>query len=327
MKTKSNSFLNSSLALLFTLPAFALEAPEDNAPPPVAARQQINLPEIKLPPAASKMAPAAQAPTAFLGIVSGNLPAVLSEHLALKPGEGVLIHSLVPGGPAAQAGLAVNDVITKIAGKPVGSPSEVSQQIASRRPGDKVPVELIHKGRSTQLDVVLAERPANLAEANEPRVIDPQMLHGLPDELAERIRNAVAGNLGGLDFQLGKIKEADVDQLRDAVKDLFNRQSNDSDPGNFPRSGEDESGKIQLQSGATVKMQDAQGSVEVHAKDGDKQVTMRDSQNQVTWSGPWNSEKDKAAAPESVRARMDSLKLDTEFQGSGLRFQVPPQGN
>ncbi len=324
MNTKFTSAISSSLAVLFTLPVMALEAPEDNAPPP-SARQTVSLPEIKLPPSAPKSVPS-KAPTAFLGIVSGDVPAMLSDHLALKTGEGVIVHSLVPDGPAAKAGLTVNDVITKIGGKSIGSPSEVSQLISTRHPDERVTMDLIHKGQSTQLEVVLGTRPANLEAANEPRVIDPLKLQGMPDELAERIRNAIAGNVGGLDLQLGKIKDEDVDQLHDAVKQLFKRQSNNLRKGGLVLPGNDADGKVQLQSGATVKMQDGQGSVEVHAKDGDKQVTVRDAQDQVTWTGPWNNEQDKTAAPDSVRERMNLLKLDTDFQGAGLRFQMQPNG-
>jgi serine protease Do len=324
MNPKLTSVLSTSFTALFALPAFALEAPEDNSPPPMAARKQVSLPQIKLPQTQPKSAPAPQASTAFLGVVTGDLPPILREHLSLKPNEGIIVHSLIPDGPAAKAGLAVNDVITKVAGKSIGSPSELRQQIAERRIGDTVSMEFIHKGISTQQDLILTARPATVAESNEPQILDPQQLQGLPDDLADRIRNAISGNVGGLDLQLGKIKDADVDHLHGAIRDLFDRQAQNLRQGGLVLPGDDASGKVQLQSGATVKVQDKQGSLEVHTNDGDKQVTLRDPQNQITWTGPWNNEKDQAAAPESVRQRMKLLNLDTQFEGSGLRFKMQP---
>jgi hypothetical protein len=73
-------------------------------------------------------------------------------------------------------------------------------------------------------------------------------------------------------------------------------------------------------------MRDQQGSVEVKAMDGGKEVTIRDQQDNVTWSGPWDTAQDRAAAPDDVRQRVQSLNLDSEFSGNGLRLQMRPNG-
>ena len=74
-------------------------------------------------------------------------------------------------------------------------------------------------------------------------------------------------------------------------------------------------------------MMDNQGCVEVKSKDGSKEVTIRDQQDQITWSGPWDTAQDKAAAPPDVRQRVDGLNIDNDFKGNGLRLhmrQAPP---
>ena len=83
-------------------------------------------------------------------------------------------------------------------------------------------------------------------------------------------------------------------------------------------------GQPQIQGAATVRMKDQQGSVEVKSKDGGKEVTIRDQQDNVTWSGPWDTAQDRAAAPDDVRQRVQSLNLDTHFNGNGLRLQMGP---
>jgi serine protease Do len=311
MNLKFTALISTSVTALLALPALALEAPEDNSPPPKAALRQANLPEIKLPQTQMN-----KPPTAFIGVVTGDIPAVLSEHLGLAANEGIIVHSLVPEGPAAKAGLAVSDVITKVGGKSISTPAELRQEIAERRVGEKVSVEFIHKGAVTHQDVVLTSRPLGLAQSSEPQVFDSMNLQGLPEDIAERIRSVIAGNTGPLEIQLGKLKDVSSDPLHGAVKDLFDRQGAQNPP------KADAEGKIQLHSGSTVKMQDDQGCVEVTAKDGDKQVTLRDPQNQVTWSGPWNCDKDKAAAPEAVRQRIGLLNLDTQSEGPGMCFKL-----
>ena len=52
MKTKSSLLITAGLAAAIISPAFALEAPADDAPPPpLVAEKEAALPEIKLPAA------------------------------------------------------------------------------------------------------------------------------------------------------------------------------------------------------------------------------------------------------------------------------------
>ena len=139
-----------------------------------------------------------------------------------------------------------------------------------------------------------------------PQGIEQLDLDGLPKEFAERIRDAIAGNIGGRD--LGN----------DAMLDLQKRMQGALAEGGLKLPGNE---KLQLEGGATVRMRDDQGSVELHSKDGAKEVTIRDQQDQVTWKGPWDTAQDKAAAPPAVRQRVDALNLDPDFKGNGFRLR------
>lgn len=312
MKPKSSPFLTTGLAAFLITPAFALEAPADDAPPPPAAEDQAALPEIKLPTKPKDQA-------AFLGIVSGEVPDILTDHLGLKSGEGVIVRSLVPNGPAAQAGVAVNDVITKVSGKAVGSPAEVSNHIAGLKPGEKVSLDLIHKGKQLTLDATLGLRPAELAVA-EPKALDALSLQDLPEDLAKRVRDAIAGNIGALELEndadAGQVPQQLDQAMHDARKQLQDAQKHLHGHLNLNLGG----GKIQIQSGATFRMQDPQGSVEVKSNDGSKEITVRDPQGNVTWSGPWDTAQDQAAAPAEVQERVKGLNLDGSVVGGGLRI-------
>jgi serine protease Do len=325
MKTKSFPFITAGLAAALITPSFALEPPADDAPPPPAVEAEaVALPEIKLP------APNAKADSAFLGVVSGEVPEMLADHLDLKTGEGVVVRSLVENGPAAAAGIAVNDVITRVAGLPVGSPMEMSDRITSHKPGEKITVDLIHKGKLTTADVTLGVRPAELA-AMDPNPLDHLDLEALPKELADRVREAIQGNVGQL--ELGDDVAQVPRKMEDALKELQDRLQGLKGQGFVmpdidaalpaPLAG----GKVEFHGEANVRMNDGQGSVEVKSKEGSKKVTIRDQQGNVTWSGPWDTEQDKAAAPDDVRQRVDSLNIDSTFKGGGLRLrmrQVPP---
>jgi serine protease Do len=318
MNTNSSPFITAGLVAALVTPLFAVEAPEDNAPPPAStAKPQAQLPEIKLQ---QEEKAAAVMPTAFLGIVSSDVPEVLAEHLDLKPGEGVIVRSLVPDGPAAKAGLAINDVITRVAGKAVGSPQDISEQVTAHKPGDAVELDLIHKGKETQLKVNLGSKPQEFA-ANEPQTVDPLQFDGIPKELAERIRKAVEGNLRGLDLQLEDAEAQIGPKMEEAMRELKLRMQGAIGQG-FALPGDDADAKAQVQGGATIRMNDGNGSVEVKSADGSKEVTIRDQQDNVVWNGPWDTAQDKEAAPADVRKRVDSLNIDKDFKGAGLRLQM-----
>lgn len=318
MKTKSFPFLYAGLAAALAPPVFALEAPDDDAPPPTALKQDAaKLPEIKLPPAE---APAVKSQVPFLGVVSGEVPEMLAVHLDLKAGEGIIVRSLVPDGPAAKSGITVNDVITEVAGQTVGSPTDMSREISTHKPGDTVTLHLIHKGKPTTLDVSLGVKPEDLA-ALEPQALDPLHLEGIPKELAERIQKALGGNLGGLNLQMGADDAQIPPRMEEAMRDLQKRLHGAMGQG-LAQPGDDAGGKVQVQGGATFRMKDNQGSVEVKSTDGTKEVTVRDQQDNVTWTGPWDTAQDKAAAPVDVRQRVESLNIDSSFKGNGLRLQM-----
>lgn len=328
MKTKSSSFIKAGLAAVLISPAFALEAPADDAPPPpLPVEKEVSLPEIKLP-AAPAAQPKMQVQTPFLGVVSSEVPDMLAGHLDLKPGEGIIVRSLVPDGPAAKSGIAVNDVITKVAGQPVGSPMEISKQIAGHKPGESISLDLIHKGKPVTLDVTLGIKPAEMAD-NAPHTLDQLDLEGLPKELAERVKDAIAGNIGG--FDLGGGAAQVPPRMEEAMRDLQKRMQGAMAGAGIVLPDDNVAGKVQVQGGATIKQMDQQGSVEVKAKDGAKEVTVRDQQGKVTWSGPWDTAQDKAAAPADIRQRVDSLNIDSSFKGGGIRLQMrqaaPPEAD
>lgn len=307
MKTKPFSLIAAGCAAVLISPAFALEAPADDAPPPPAlGKKGSALPEIKLPAVPKS---ATKSPAAFLGVVSGDVPEILAAHLDLKPGEGVVIRSLVPDGPAAKSGIAVNDVITRVSGQSVGTPPEVSKQIANHQPDETIRIDLIRRGKATQLDVKLGNKPAELA-ATEPQSLNALNLEGLPAELADRIRAAIEGNIGGMNLPLNGDPTLPNARGSSGLK--------------LPPPSAAGGGKIQVQGGGTLRMKDNQGSVEVKSLDGAKQVTVRDQQDQITWSGPWDTDQDKLAAPADVRVRIDSLNIDSSYKGSGLRLRMGP---
>lgn len=324
MKITPSPFITATTAGLLlswamVMQSVAIEGPPDNAPPiPVADGADKPLPELKLDEAAQEKPAEAEARAAFLGVVTGEIPEMLADHLDLAPGRGVIVRSLVPQGPAAAAGLSINDIITGVAGEAIDSPQDLSNKISARQPDEKILLDLIQKGKLAKLEVALGSRPADLAAWGQPPFDQQMDLDGLPRELAERIREALAGNVGRMNLQLGEGNGL----IEEAMQNLQLRMQGvlEADP-LLP----DGAAAGAIHGEARVQLKDPEGSLEVISKDGGKEVTVRDTEGKITWSGPWDTAQDKAAAPESVRQRMESMNLDADVRGQGLRFQMRPQ--
>jgi putative serine protease PepD len=92
---------------------------------------------------------------AYLGVQTG------SPNPGTGGGSGAQVASLVPGGPAARAGLQVGDVVKSIDGKRVADPTQLSTVVATKSPGDQVSVVIQRGGRSQTIQVTLGTRPAS----------------------------------------------------------------------------------------------------------------------------------------------------------------------
>jgi putative serine protease PepD len=73
---------------------------------------------------------------------------------------GAQIERVVPGSPAASAGLKAGDVITAIGGKAITSSDDLTAAVSAHAPSDKVTVTITRSGSSKTIDVTLGTRPS-----------------------------------------------------------------------------------------------------------------------------------------------------------------------
>ncbi|HEY7076702.1 MAG TPA: trypsin-like peptidase domain-containing protein [Solirubrobacteraceae bacterium] len=88
-------------------------------------------------------------PRAFLGVST----------TAAADANGARVVRVVPGGPAAKAGLRAGDEIVAVGGRPVRGPDELTAQIARRKPLDRTQITILRDGDRRTLTVTLARRP------------------------------------------------------------------------------------------------------------------------------------------------------------------------
>lgn len=123
---------------------------------------------------ASQLIETGKVERAFLGIEMQTITAEAASTLRLPTDKGVLIQSVRPGSPAAEAGLrggqstAVvggetwilgGDVITKADGKAIADADELRDVVLSKRPGDPLTLEINRDGKTMTLTIELGRQP------------------------------------------------------------------------------------------------------------------------------------------------------------------------
>ncbi|MDZ4664278.1 MAG: Do family serine endopeptidase [Bacteroidota bacterium] len=92
---------------------------------------------------------------AYIGVSIVDINAKFAKENNIKQLKGAYVANLVAGGSAEESGIKSGDVITAIEDMPVNSVSELHEQIARYRPGDKVKVNVIRNEKEVNVTVTL----------------------------------------------------------------------------------------------------------------------------------------------------------------------------
>ncbi|NIH82178.1 S1C family serine protease [Amycolatopsis viridis] len=97
---------------------------------------------------------------AFAGLEPAQLTPQIAAQLRLSRSDGVIAAAIVPGGPAATAGLRPGDVITRVDDAVVATPEEFLVQLRRRDPGQVITLTFHGPdGRDVSASLTLTDRP------------------------------------------------------------------------------------------------------------------------------------------------------------------------
>ena len=117
---------------------------------------------------------------AFIGISGGSITPDLARALNLPVKEGVIVETVVKGGPADKAGVEGGntpvtiegaevslggDIITEVNGKKISSMDEVVNIVNAAKPGESLEVTVLRDGSTKTVTVTLGDRPASVHDA------------------------------------------------------------------------------------------------------------------------------------------------------------------
>jgi Do/DeqQ family serine protease len=109
----------------------------------------------------------------WLGAKLQEVTPEIAESLGLKRPSGALVASLVPGGPAAHAGVKVGDLVVSIDGTPVEDPNAFDYRFATKPLGGSAQIGLLRQGHDTTVTVALQSAPQTPREEIEIQARSP----------------------------------------------------------------------------------------------------------------------------------------------------------
>jgi len=92
-----------------------------------------------------------------LGIVAENLDPLIARLWGLKAQNSIIIKKVHESGPAALAGVEVNDILLKIDGIAFDTLIAAMDKVAEIKPGTKTRLTLLRKGKQIEVEVVIGE--------------------------------------------------------------------------------------------------------------------------------------------------------------------------
>jgi putative serine protease PepD len=103
----------------------------------------------------------------FLGVSTASVTPEIARALGADTQDGALVRQVVPGGPAARAGIRAaaagaqaGDIIVSVDGSRVRDPQDVSAAIDGKQPGETVSIDVLRDGKRKTIEVKLGDRPS-----------------------------------------------------------------------------------------------------------------------------------------------------------------------
>jgi hypothetical protein len=245
-----------SLILALTLAALAVHA----APPPKPGE-----PNPFEPPRSLEK-------VTWLGLTSREAPPVVAEQLDLPKGTGLAVEMVLPDSPAAAAGVQPNDVLTKLDDQLLVNAPQLMVLVRLKKPGDKVQLTLLRKGKSQTVTATLAEHeaPAMPAFGNIQFGPNNPLEHFVPLGQGGAIMIHGAGEMG-------------------------------DGPGVM----------------STSQFSDGEHNITIQVRNGVKTVTVTGRDGKQVFSGPYNTDEEKAKAPAEIAAKIKQMEENQQ--------RIPPE--
>jgi hypothetical protein len=98
----------------------------------------------------------------WLGLATQPVGDEVRAQLPLQPGEGLTVRHIMPDSPAAKAGLAEHDILTRLDDQILVSTDQLHSLVKMRKPGDSVKIAYLRKGEKKETTATLVEHESEV---------------------------------------------------------------------------------------------------------------------------------------------------------------------
>jgi serine protease Do len=144
----------------------------------------------------------------YLGVTIGEVTPELAAQFAARPRQGVVVTEVMPGSPAAEAGVQEDDVIVAFNGKAVNGPRALQEAVEQTTLGQRRSLTVLRDGKERKLDLVVKSLPQaeSIAQRGEEAEEEPADEGTYRDKkLGIDVANLSRGQASQFDGQQGVI--------------------------------------------------------------------------------------------------------------------------
>lgn len=253
-----------------------------------------------------------RAPELWLGIVPGQVPAVLLAQLEMNANPGVVVEGTAPGSPARKAGIMDMDVVLRVADRAISGPEDLKLSLEGRKAGDKVPVELLRGGKKLTVSVELAEARKGMGKrspGNVRHMIDRAIGAGktpLPLDDADGSDDPFAllqGMMSGMNQGSGFPDDDQANGAIDPASAIANMRRMMVRRMQMGHAGS------QGMSQSNFRFSDGNGEIAILGNGNETRVEVYDRNGKLLYEGPYTTEEDKNNVPPEIKARLSGIHV------------------
>ncbi len=244
----------------------------------------------------------------FLGVETAPVNRTLAAQLGISRDTGLVVVRVSEKSPAAEV-LKEDDVLTKIDDQILVNQQQLGVLVRSRKEGDEVKLTVVRGGKEMTVR-------AKLATHEVPKMAGDFFFQNGPGGFGGAF--AMPGGMA----RLRELPGMDDEHARDVLR-LIGRDHENflARPGvRIFRRGGQGSTILDLPN-SNISYSDDEGSIEIKADEGKRELTVKDAKGKITFQGPINTEEERKKLPPEVLKQLEKLDRDTISFEPGEKFE------
>lgn len=236
----------------------------------------------------------------YLGVASSHLTPSLREHLEIAEGFAIQVHEVMPGSPAAKAGLKKNDILLRFNDQLLISPEHLSLLVKQEKPENEVLLGLIRRGERKELTVKLGAVD-RLSQKVRPRP-DPSRM--TLEQWQEHLKTQQ-------DYWKRWMDRGQQDQNSPAPRKSADSEEAPEISGRPPAVSMNPGFPVRIfGTEGVIKIDNDEGEVSIfHENDGHR-IVIDDAEGREIYSGDYDAELGIEGLPEEAQEHLRLMKLE-----------------